>query len=110
MFPNVADAFSGWNGQVTLKVVDQTVSDFETVDVPITRESVRGVLQPIPPRKLMVKPEGQRAWKWWTFWTKKTLSLNAILIDSDGKQFKVMSDTDYRQAGFNEYELAQEPV
>lgn len=105
----MSDALGGWSSPVTLKVVDQTVSDFEVADVPVTLAQVRGVLQPIPPRKLVVKPEGERSWKWWTFWSKSIIAINAILVDNDGKQYRVMSDSDYRQAGFNEYELVQEP-
>ena len=64
-FPDVSDAFWGWTSPVTLQLVTQTIVDYEAVETAAGAVAFQGVLQPMPAQKLLVKPEGQRTWKWW---------------------------------------------
>lgn len=106
-YPNVAEAFSDWDSGITLKIVSKEINDFEVSERKINDVPFRGVLQPVPPQKLMIKPEGQRSWKWYTMRSKKYLEVDSILVDNANKTYRVMSNTDWAGAGFFEYELVQ---
>ena len=106
-FPNLAEAFWDWNSTVTLKIVDKEINDFEVTESKIVDNSFSGILQPMPPQQLMVKPEGQRGWKFWELWTETFLALDMIVEDADGKIYRVMSRDDWGNAGYMHYELTE---
>ncbi len=108
-FPNVADAFWDWTNGITFKLVTTTVADFEVTETPVQDVSFDGVLEPTPPQKLLVKPEGQRSWKWYTLWTTFNLKDGQIVQDEQNKQYRVMSRGDWRNGGHQQYELVQDP-
>ena len=108
-FPLLQEAFSEWSDWVSFTVVKKTIANFEVVETQYQEEIFNGVLQPLSPRKLSVKPEGQRDWKWLTLWTEKILPEDAIIQGSDGRYYRVMSQTDWRQAGYVEYQLVESP-
>lgn len=105
------EAFWDWTNAVNFQVVQKAVADYEATEAPIILESFDGVLEPVHPRALLVKPEGQRVWKWWQMWSTKNLELNAIIQDQTGKQYRVMSTSDWNMGGGNykQYELVQNP-
>lgn len=109
-FPKMAEAFSGWGGAVTLKIVSRDQVDFEETETLYSDLTFTGVIQPIPPRKLMIKPEGERSWNWLTLWSKQRLSNSNIIQDAQNRQYRVMSVTDWRGAGYFEYELVEQPI
>lgn len=109
-FPNMAEAFFDWDMGVQFKVVNPVVADFEVTDTPIADVVFRGVVQPIPATKLMVKPEGQRQWKWFTLWTVQRLALDSNLKDDCGNEYRVMRDNNWQAAGYQEYEVTQGPT
>jgi hypothetical protein len=108
--PNMAEAFFEWAGTVKLKVVEKVINDFEIEEDKIADVSFDGVLEPIPEQKLLIKPEGQRKWIWITLWTIQFLEPDMIVIDCEGKQYRVMSRSDWANAGFYEYQLTQQPI
>jgi len=67
-------------------------------------------LVPLNPQKLLSKPEGQRAWIWKMVHCDVSLELNLndIVIDTDSQKYRVMAKSDYSQAGYYRYELAQD--
>ncbi len=67
----------------------------------------QGVLQPLPERKLLIKPEGQRLWKWWRFWTTMELALDDVIVDKSGKRYRVMADQDWSSGNYREYQLTE---
>jgi len=96
-----------WGTAVTFRVVNKAIVDFEVEEDKVLDTSFQGVLEPIPPTKLLVKPEGDRQWKWYNLWTTQPLELNAILMDADEKTYRVMRKSDWNGAGYYEYELTQ---
>lgn len=104
----MADALAGWGTRITFKLAQKVIADFEAVEKPITDVRFNGVLEPIPPRKLMVKPEGERNWKWYTMWSRRLIPNGETVIDDRGLSYRIMSNSPWRHGGFNEYEMVQE--
>lgn len=111
MMPNMRDALRGMGRRVTAQVIKQKVVDFEAVQDPrdIIRASI--VLLPMPARKIAIKPEGQRAWKWWEGTSTVKLELGWFLRpDKDKKKlYEVMEESDWGQARIYAYGFAEAP-
>jgi len=106
-FPNLAEAMWDWDSAATLKLVKKNISDFEVAEGKVVDTLFRGVLQPMPPQKLMIKPEGQRGWKFLELWTTQFLELDSIVEDQDNRTFRVMTKDDWKGAGYFHYELTE---
>lgn len=106
-FPSVAEAMWDWDTAVRLRIVDKEIVDFEVEEEKVLDTTFLGVVQPIPGQKLLIKPEGERKWKWFTLWTQQTLNVDMIIMDEDDKQYRVMKDYDWTGAGYHEYEIVQ---
>ena len=107
--PLVVEALWDLGLSIQFAVIGKATVDFQTVESVTDIIDFIGVLQPIPPRKLMVKPEGQRTWKWWTLYATQELELDWVISDEEKKIYRVMSKTDWSQAGYIEYELTEKP-
>lgn len=106
-FPNVSEAMWDWESAIVFKIVKKTVVDFEVIEQPLTDTSFMGVLQPMPSRKLLIKPEGQRKWNFLTLFTEQPLQVDNILEDEKGRVYRVRSESNWSDAGFYEYDLTQ---
>lgn len=106
--PDVSGAMLDWFQPMTFGVVVKTVEGFQSYET-MTNVNFQGVWQPLTERQLLLKPEGQRAWSW--FWLHAEPSL---VLDTDqvvtylGKQYRVMSNKDYRLYGYIEYHLVED--
>lgn len=106
-FPNVAEVIWDWETSIKFRVLKKVINDFEVEEKSLVDTFILGVLEPMPVQKLLIKPEGQRSWKWWTLWTQQELNLDMVLEDESCKTYRVMTAFDWNQAGYYEYELAQ---
>jgi hypothetical protein len=106
----VDDAFWGFGDEIAFRVIKKTPNDFEVAETVATEIHFNAVIQPMPVQQLLIKPEGQRSWKWWHLWTTQCLDLDNIVQDQDGLQFRVMSRADWRGANYISYELVQWPT
>lgn len=105
-FPNVAEAMWDWDTAITFHIVKKQITDFEVVDQTLTDTMFFGVIQPLPKQRLLIKPEGERKWKWLTLWTTQNLNVDMI-IESEGVEYRVASSSNWNAAGYHEYELVQ---
>ena len=105
--PDVSMALQDWEEELVWIPVDKTESDFQTAEKPIMPRRILGVVQPIPQRALLVKPEGQRSWNWFTVWTKENLRIDDKIENSCGRMYRVMKESDWQQGGYREFELTE---
>lgn len=112
MFPIMNDAFSGLVQQAQFALVRFVKQDGDTVESAEDVGFFLGSLQPLNPRKLLVKPEGWRKWKWFTLFTNtaQELAVGDFVRDARGLQYRVMGKNDWSQAAYNEYQIIQAPT
>jgi len=67
------------------------------------------VIQPLQPKALELKPEGQRGWRWLQIHAEPALQLQLddIVVLNDGDRYRVMAVRHYEQYGYMEYELVR---
>ena len=106
--PDVSGALKDWFQPMTFTRIAKTTVGFESVETP-TPIAFQGVLQPFQARQLMIKPEGQRAWTWFTLHADPVLTLQVDeIVLYNGLQTRVMSRKDFSLYGYVEYELVQD--
>lgn len=110
-FPNVADVLSEWSAPQQFQIVTKAAVDFELQETQAEGVTFPAILQPLPPQALRIKPEGQRTWKWWTMWTTTSLVLDDVIVDQEGKRYRVMSVQDWVSGGggYKQYDLTEGP-
>ena len=104
--PNISSAIQGWMQPLTFETLVTTVGPtFESISVPTT-VATRGVWQPQTPQSIQMKPEGQRAWKWFTLHAEigLILSIDDVVL-YQAVQYRVKTKTDYSLYGYVQYEL-----
>lgn len=106
--PDVSGAMKDWFQPMVFTLVAKIVNGFQVVETP-EETNFEGVIQPLNKRQLMLKPEGQRAWTWFTLHAEPVLTLQVDdVVNYLGKQTRVMARTDYSIYGYVEYELVQD--
>lgn len=106
-FPSMRGVLKGFSKPVELTVVKKTLVDFDVAETAVATMKVVGLLVPASPRKVLMKPEGQRTWKWLDFYTEKALTLDWVMRDKDGREYRIMGVSDWSIAGFYQYDLAE---
>ncbi len=104
--PQVGGAFAGWQQTITMMKITQSVTDGLVTDTsnPFV---FQGTIQPLSPKMIALKPEGQRAWEWLQVHCMAgcaNLDTNDR-VSYNGKIYKVMGQNDYSLNGFIEYHL-----
>lgn len=110
--PIMGAAMAGWQNALRFIKITQTIIDGIVKD---SRSTVnfQGVVQPLEPRKLYLKPEGQRSWTWLQVHAAVGPGLKIELspndrVDWSGDVFKVMNEYNYSQNGYIEYHLVKD--
>jgi hypothetical protein len=106
--PFVGGAMQGWFQPITAGIVTKTTVDFETVET-VAEIAFRGVRQPLSPRELMLKPEGERAWRWEMLHCEPSLTLSPDdIVIFKGTRYRVRLDASYPEYGYNMYHLVED--
>jgi len=110
MLPLMNEATDGLTQQIQFAIINSISDDGDVVETVKAVNYFQGSLQPLHPRRLLIKPEGERRWKWWQLWTRQEIPVGNYVRDVQGKQYKVMSKADWSQADYQEYEIIQSPT
>lgn len=105
--PQIQSAFNGWESPITLIKLTSSLVDYQKVSV---REEIKfkGVVQPLTPEALKLKPLESRSWKWLMIHSKAGAEIfTNDLIEFDGEEFEVKFENDYKLNGFFEYHLVK---
>jgi len=108
--PQMGRAFAGWTSRITLTKRTEIVVD-ALVTYQDSQFVYNGTIQPLSPRQLNLKPEGQRSWEWLQIHCLATGVWD--LKESDriiwqGRIYKLMATWDYSLNGFIEYHLCRD--
>ncbi len=107
--PQISSAFMGWMTNITLGLITQEIIDGLTVDTQ-TDITFKGVIQPLKPQEIALKPEGLRDWIWLQihcFSGILNLEPNDRII-YNGVKYKVMGIKDYSLDNYIEYHVIQD--
>lgn len=107
--PDVSDGFGDWQERICLLLRTQKVTDGLVTNVD-RRLTFYGCWQPLSPRTIALKPEGQRSWTWIQLHCRAqatNLKTNDRVF-YNGDLFKVMALLDYGLNGFVEYHLVRD--
>lgn len=106
--PDVSGALQEYFQPLVFTPVTEGVVGFQVQELgnPI---NFRGVIQPFTERQLELKPEGQRAWSWYTCHADPSLTLDVDdVVVWNGQQTRVMGRKNFRLYGYVEYHLVQD--
>lgn len=106
--PNLNNAVLAWAQQLEFVVMSKSIEDFEIKESFLVYK-VLGTKQPLKPQRLAIKPEGQRAWKWFELHLSPQARINIDDVIQFGgcDQFRVMAKEDFSEYGYIRYEVAQ---
>jgi hypothetical protein len=108
MMPQLSNALNGWESKISLIKITQTIVDHQAVNLETT-VFFQGVVQPLSPKELVVKPISERSWEWLQIHTKTNLALSTNdRIKYNNKNYKVMLQNDYTPYGYIEYHLVKD--
>ena len=110
MLPSLASAIDTVSQRIFFKQVTKTLVDYEAHETTSGMQWLFGNVQPMPAEELLIKPEGQRSWKYWRLFTAEQLIQDNEIIDNNNRRYRVLAREDWTQAGFNIYQLAEGPT
>lgn len=107
--PDVSIALNGWEIPIHANFITQ-----ENIDGTITNVSkikrLKGVVQPLRPQDLEIKPEGQRAWAWYQVHINPSYPKLRVeqIITIKGDDYKVKAVNNYIPYGYMEYHVIKD--
>lgn len=105
--PNVDSALNGLGDPLTVGVIAKSAQDFEAQETFTRFKEVYGVQVPTQPRDLVLLPEGERTWRYISFYSADVSIRNDYYVEVDGPeadgraQFRVVSVEPW--GAFNKY-------
>ena len=107
--PRISSAMRGWGGTITLiRITQEIIAGFpKDMEYPY---SFKGIVQPLKPEQIALKPEGMRSWKWYmVHWYSNQCHLKTgdkIIYNND--KYKVMGIFDYSANGYVQYDIVED--
>lgn len=106
--PNMQSTLLNYYQPMTLVKIGTIINElFEVEDTP-TNYNFRGVIQPLGPEELKLKPEGSRSWTWLQLHTDTSLELatNDVVV-YQGMELRVMKKVPSKVYGYLEFHLCE---
>lgn len=104
--PQMSAAFSGWTTSLDITKITQTIVN-NLVQETYTNLNINGVWQPLSPKQIALKPEGERAWSWFMLHVEGNsvpLEVNDKVMFG-GQKYKVMNRHDYELNNYVQLDL-----
>lgn len=106
--PTARSTLQGWFRPIVLIRIKKQTVDFQTVEVEKPLRAF-GVVQPLSATALAIKPEGQRAWKWWSISATPDLEL---IVDEKityrGTKLRIMRQLPFEANDVVQYEAVED--
>jgi len=109
MIPKMGNILAGFAQTGKYFRASREMVGFKSVETLAAPVLFRGVFQPMKVQSLLIKPEGERRWKWFTLHTTKEMFLGDAVEGPEGTLFKVMQKSDWSGSRFFVYELTERP-
>jgi len=106
--PNVQGAMLEWFQTLSFVQIVKSIVNFQVVETETTTV-FQGVRQPFTAQQLLMKPEGQRLWKWETIHSFPDLQLkpdDRIIFGT--LKYRVMQKSDWKEYGYIEYQIIED--
>lgn len=108
--PQISAAFGNWGVSLLLVRITQQIVDGFVRD--ISQEiPFHGVVQPLSPKQLMLKPEGERAWTWLQIHVQASSPVKLTPNDRimyNCRKYKIMARLDYSANNYVEYHAVED--
>jgi hypothetical protein len=108
--PRMAAAFYGWGSTLLLVKITQQIVDGFVQDI-AQQIPFHGVVQPLSPKQLMLKPEGERAWTWLQIHVQASSPVKLTPNDRvmyNCQKYKIMARLDYSANNYVEYHAVED--
>ncbi len=108
--PQINAAFCGWGSVLQLVKITQQVIDGLVQDI-AHQIPFHGIVQPLSPKQIALKPEGERAWTWLQVHIQAS---SPVKIDTNDRfiynccKYKVMGRLDYAANNYIELHAVQD--
>lgn len=108
--PQITATFNGWESSLLLVRITQQIIDSIVTDIP-HEYPFKGIVQPLSPKQIALKPEGERAWAWLQIHIRADsplkLNVNDRIVYNKCK-YKVMARNDYSANNYVELHAVQD--
>ena len=106
--PNMTGAFDGLGDPMMVAVIAKSTKDFQAIETITRFREVYGVQFPTQPRDLLLLPEGERQWRYITFFSADTTLRNDFYVEDEEKtQYRIVSVEPWQS--YNKYLLQECP-
>jgi len=107
--PDVSDALDGWLQTITgQRMQKQVLAGGVVSEIPVSF-AIQGMVQPLSPTQVLLKPEGQRTWIWKMVHCPAGTKIcpdDRIIIDC--VKYRVMTIYPYQLNGYVQFDCTQD--
>lgn len=108
VLPDMSGPVLSWGQKISMVIVGRDQKDYLTEETMVPVETF-GVVMPLKPEDLELKPEGERNWVWLNLFCSPSLSLKpGDVIVYNAVRHRIMGRKDYSAYGYLEYELVED--
>jgi hypothetical protein len=107
MLPKLNTAIGAWSQCLKFDCIHKSIENFQVIERH-RAVNFKGVIAPLSPRQLEIKPEGQRAWRWFEVHATADLEIKPDdEVVHKCVRYRVMAVHDWSDYGYFRYEIAE---